>query len=102
MLCWGTLHRWRGLAGPSKSPPLRTAIRPAIRASTRPCTRKSKRSVTTDVLEKLLPTYVLERVVDMRDHALLLLPLLPAGGVTPSGCGQDGAVLLVGSPGVSG
>jgi hypothetical protein len=90
------------VAGPFKSPPLRTAIRPAIRASTRPCTRKSKRSVTADVLEKLLHTCVLERVVDVRDHALLLLPLLPAGGATPSGCGQDGAVVLVGSPGVSG
>ena len=88
--------------GPVQVPPLRTAIRPAIRASTRPCTRKSKRSVTADVLEKLLHTCVLERVVDVRDHALLLLPLLPAGGVTPTGFGQDGAVLLVGSPGVSG
>jgi hypothetical protein len=54
------------------------------------------------VLEKLLHTCVLERFVDVRDHALLLLPLLPAGGATPSGCGRDGAVVLVGSPGVSG
>jgi hypothetical protein len=54
------------------------------------------------VLEKLLHTFVLERFVDVRDRALLLLPLLPAGGATPSGCGQDGAVVLVGSPGVSG
>src|SRR3954447_4617453 len=78
LLCWGTLHRWRGVAGSFKSPPLRTAIRPAICASTRPCTRKCKRSVTADVLEKLLHTYVLECVVDVRDHALLLLPLPPA------------------------
>src|SRR3954454_14144716 len=88
VLCWSTLYRWRGLAGSFKSPPLRTAIRPVIRASTRPCTRKSKRAVTADVLERLLHTCVLERFVDVRDHALLLLPLLPAGGATPSGCGQ--------------
>ena len=46
---------------------------------------KSKRSVTADVLEKLLHACVLERFVDVRDHALLLLPLLPAGGAAPSG-----------------
>ena len=63
---------------------------------------QSKCSVTADVLEKLLHICVLERVVDVRDHALLLLPLLPAGGAIPSGCTQDGAVVLVGSPGVSG
>jgi hypothetical protein len=51
---------------------------------------------------KLMHTCVLERFVDVRDHALLLLPLLPAGGATPSGCGHDGAVVLVGSPGGSG
>src|SRR4051812_38103467 len=90
------------VAGPFKSPPLRTAIRPVIRASTRPCTRKSKRAVTADVLEKLLHTCVLERFVDVRDRALLLLPLLPAGGAALSGCGQDSAVVLVGSPRVSG
>jgi hypothetical protein len=54
------------------------------------------------VLEKLLHSRVLERFVDVRDHALLLLPLFPAGGAIPLGCGQDGAVVLVGSPGVSG
>src|SRR3954454_3329452 len=96
------LHRWHGVASPFKSPSLRTAIRPVIRASTRPCTRKSKRVVTADVLEKLLHTFVLERFVDVRDRALLLSPLLPAGGAIPSGCGHDGAVVLVGSPGVSG
>jgi hypothetical protein len=90
------------VAGPFKSPPLRTAIRPAIRASTRPCTRKSKCSVTADVLEKLLHSCVLERFVDVRDRALLLLPLLLAGGAALSRCGHDGAVVLVGSPGVSG
>ena len=76
------------VAGSFKSPPLRTAIRPAIRASTRPCTRKSKRSVTADVLEKLLHTCVLERFVDVCDHALLLLLLLPGGAnpVTTKGC----------------
>src|SRR3712207_4633126 len=101
-MCCGPLHRWRGLAGPFKSPSLRTAIRLAIRPSTRPCTRKSKRSDTADMLEKLLHTCVLARFVEVRDHVLLLLPLLPASGATPSGYGQDGAVLLVGSPGVSG
>ena len=40
-------------------------------------------------------------LLDVRDHALLLLPLLLAGGAALSGCGHDGAVVLVGSPGVS-
>ena len=76
---WGTLHRWRGVAGPFKSPHLRTAIRLAVRASTRPRTRKSKRSVTADVLEKLLHTCVLERFVDVRDRALLLVAFASGG-----------------------
>jgi integrase len=76
---WGTLHRWRGVAGPFKSPHLRTAIRLAVRASTRPRTRKSQRSVTADVLEKLLHTCVLERFVDVRDRALLLVAFASGG-----------------------
>ena len=76
---WGTLHRWRGVAGPFKSPHLRTATRLAVRASTRPRTRKSKRSVTADVLEKLLHTCVLERFVDVRDRALLLVAFASGG-----------------------
>ena len=76
---WGTLHRWRGASGPFTSPHLRTAIRLAVRASTRPRTRKSKRSITADVLEQLLHTCVLERFVDVRDRALLLVAFASGG-----------------------
>src|SRR5690349_17336684 len=63
VLCWSTLYRWRGLAGPFKSPS-GPPSGSAICASARPYTRKSKRSVTADVLEKLLHTCVLESFVD--------------------------------------
>ena len=41
--------------------------------------RKSKRSVTADVLEMLLHTCVLERFVDVRDRALLLVAFASGG-----------------------
>jgi hypothetical protein len=101
--CCAGVRSNAGVGSRARSSPLPSGppSGPAICASTRPCTRKSKRSVTADVLEKLLHSRVLERFVDVRDHALLLLPLFPAGGAIPLGCGQDGAVVLVGSPGVS-
>jgi integrase len=77
--CGGTLHRQRSVAGSFKSPHVRAAIRLAVRASTRPRTRKSKRSLTTDMLEKLLQPCVLERFVDVRNRALLLVALTSGG-----------------------
>ena len=48
---WATLHHWKGVAGPFRSPALRSAIRLAVRATARPRTRKSQKAVTADVLE---------------------------------------------------
>ena len=41
--------------------------------------RNALRSVTSDVLEKLLHTCVLERFVDVRDRALLLVAFASGG-----------------------
>jgi integrase len=76
---WGTLHRWRGLDSPAAAPKVRTAVRLAVRASTRPRTRKSPKAVTRDVLERLLATCVLNRLVDVRDRALLLVAFASGG-----------------------
>ncbi len=76
---WGTLHRWRGKDGPFASPHLRAATRLAVRASSRPRTRKSRRAVTKNVLEQMLQTCALNRLVDMRDRALLLVAFASGG-----------------------
>lgn len=76
---WATLHRWRGLDGPFMAPQLRTALRLAVRASARPRKRKSERAVTRDIIDKLLATCVLHRLVDLRDRALLLVAFASGG-----------------------
>jgi integrase len=53
---WATLHHWKGVAGPFRSPALRSAIRLAVRATARPRSWKSQKAVTADVLERLLAT----------------------------------------------
>jgi integrase len=76
---WATLHHWKGVAGPFKSPALRSAIRLAVRATARPRTRKSQKAVTADVLERLLATCASDRLVDARDAALLLVAFASGG-----------------------
>ena len=76
---WATLHHWKGVAGPFKSPALRSAIRLAVRATARPRTRKSKKAVTADVLETLLATCKSDRLADARDAALLLAAFASGG-----------------------
>lgn len=76
---WATLHRWRGLECPFTAPQLRTAVRLAVRASARPRKRKSERAVTREVIDKLLATCVLHRLVDLRDRALLLVAFASGG-----------------------
>jgi integrase len=76
---WTTLHHWKGVAGPFKSPALRSAIRLAVRSAARPRTRKSKKAVTADVLETLLATCASDRLVDSRDAALLLVAFASGG-----------------------
>jgi len=76
---WATLHHWKGVAGPFRSPALRSAIRLAVRATARPRTRKSEKAVTADVLETLLATCASDRLVDARDAALLLVAFASGG-----------------------
>jgi integrase len=76
---WATLHHWKGVAGPFRSPALRSAIRLAVRATARPRTRKSEKAVTADVLERLLATCASDRLVDARDAALLLVAFASGG-----------------------
>jgi integrase len=76
---WSILTRWRGLTGFFGSPSLKAALRLAVRASGRPRQRKSKRAVTGDVLGKLLSTCADDRLVDLRDRALLLTAFASGG-----------------------
>ena len=69
----------KGVAGPFRSPALRSAIRLAVRATARPRTRKSEKAVTADVLERLLATCASDRLVDARDAALLLVAFASGG-----------------------
>jgi site-specific recombinase XerD len=76
---WATLHRWRGVEPCFGTPAFKTALRLAVRASTRPSARKSPRAVTRIVLNRLLATCVLNRLVDKRDRALLLTAFASGG-----------------------
>jgi integrase len=76
---WSILTRWRGLTGSFAAPALKAALRLAVRASGRPRQRKSKRAVTADVLAKLLSTCTGDRLVDLRDRALLLTAFASGG-----------------------
>ncbi len=76
---WSILTRWRGLEGPFSSGSLKAAIRLAVRASGRPRMRKSKSAVTADILAQLLATCATERLVDLRDRALLLVAFASGG-----------------------
>ncbi|NTJ65882.1 site-specific integrase [Agrobacterium rhizogenes] len=76
---WSILTRWRGLTGVFSAPSLKSALRLAVRASARPRQRKSKKAVTGDVLTKLLTTCAGERLVDLRDRALLLTAFASGG-----------------------
>jgi integrase len=76
---WTTLHRWRGLEPTFITPAFKTALRLAVRASARQRQRKSQRAVTRGVLNRLLATCVLNRLVDRRDRALLLTALASGG-----------------------
>ncbi len=76
---WSILTRWHGLAGAFAAPSLKSALRLAVRASARPRQRKSKKAVTGDVLAKLLATCGGDRLVDLRDRALLLTTFASGG-----------------------
>ncbi|PZM12898.1 site-specific integrase [Rhizobium tubonense] len=76
---WSILTRWRGLTGPFSAPSLKSALRLAVRASNRPRQRKSKKAVTGDILAKLLTACAGDRLVDLRDRALLLMAFASGG-----------------------
>ncbi|WFU13000.1 tyrosine-type recombinase/integrase (plasmid) [Rhizobium sp. CB3090] len=76
---WSILTRWRGLSGEFSAPSLKTALRLAVRAAPRQRRRKSKKAVTGDVLAKLLSTCAGDRLVDLRDRALLLTAFASGG-----------------------
>jgi integrase len=76
---WGTLHRWRGFDGPFAAPTLRAALRLAVRASARPRGRKSAKAVTRDVLDQLVEHCGSQKLVDLRDKALLLTAFASGG-----------------------
>lgn len=76
---WSTLTRWRGLIGSFTAPSLKSALRLAVKASSRPRQRKSKKAVTGNVLAKLLVTCGGDRLVDIRDRALLLTAFASGG-----------------------
>jgi integrase len=76
---WSTLTQWRGLIGAFNAPGLRAAIKLAVRASGRPRGRKSRKAVTADVLSAILKVTDSDRLVDVRDRALLLLAFASGG-----------------------
>ncbi|WP_244546939.1 site-specific integrase [Ensifer sp. YR511] len=76
---WSILTRWRGLTGAFNGPALKSALRLAVRASARPRQRKSKKAVTADILAKLLQACAGERLVDLRDRAMLLTTFASGG-----------------------
>ncbi|MER9248859.1 site-specific integrase [Mesorhizobium sp. M0590] len=76
---WSTLTGWRGLTGNFSAPGLRSALKLAVRASARPRGRKSKKAVTADILSALLTTCAGDRLVDVRDRALLLMAFASGG-----------------------
>jgi len=76
---WSTLTNWRGLKGKFNGPGLRSAIKLAVRASVRPKARKSRKAVTADILSALLNACNGDRLVDVRDRALLLTAFASGG-----------------------
>ena len=76
---WSILTRWRGLKGFFAEPSIKSALRLAVRAAARPRHRKSKKAVTGEILGQLLAVCHSERLVDIRDRALLLTAFASGG-----------------------
>lgn len=76
---WSILTRWRGLSGAFSAPSVKSALRLSVRAADRPRQRKSRKAVTGDILFKLLDTCASDRLVDLRDRALLLMAFASGG-----------------------
>ncbi|WP_214473377.1 site-specific integrase [Mesorhizobium sp. dw_380] len=76
---WSTLTKWRGMRGKFNAPGLQSAMKLAVRASARPRGRKSKKAVTADILTALLKACAGDRLVDVRDRALLITAFASGG-----------------------
>ncbi len=76
---WSTLTQWRGLTGLFNAPSLRAALKLSVRASATPRRRKSQKAVTGDVLALVLRSIATEKLVDLRDRALLLTAFASGG-----------------------
>jgi site-specific recombinase XerC len=76
---WSKLTQWRGLKGKFNAPGLRSALKLAVRASPRPRGRKSRKAVTADILAVVLKACAGDRLVDVRDRALLLTAFASGG-----------------------
>lgn len=76
---WSILTRWRGMQGAFSSPTLKSALRLAVRAGNRPRQRKSRGAVTGDILAQLIATCSGDRLVDVRDRAILLVAFASGG-----------------------
>ncbi|MER9856312.1 MULTISPECIES: tyrosine-type recombinase/integrase [unclassified Mesorhizobium] len=76
---WSTLTKWRGLRGKFNGPGLQSAVKLAVRASARPRGRKSKKAVTADILAVMLKACAGDRLVDVRDRALLITAFASGG-----------------------
>ena len=76
---WSTMHQWRGLNAPFGAPQVRQALRLAVRASARPRQRKSEKAVTGDIVQKLLQTCIFNRLVDVRDRAMIVIAFASGG-----------------------
>lgn len=76
---WSTLTKWRGLRGKFNAPGLQSAIKLAVRASARPRGRKSRKAVTADILSALLKACAGDRLVDVRDRAILITAFASGG-----------------------
>ncbi|MDX0140836.1 tyrosine-type recombinase/integrase [Sinorhizobium meliloti] len=76
---WSILTRRRGLTGAFGAPSLKSALRLAVKASNRPRQRKSKKAVTVDILAMLLQACAGDRLVDVRDRAMLLAAFASGG-----------------------
>ncbi len=76
---WSTLTQWRGMTGAFNTSSLAMALRLATRAAALPRQRKSAKAVTADVLTRILALIGTEKLVDLRDRALLLTAFASGG-----------------------
>jgi len=88
MSSWSTLHGWKNMEGPFRSPALRKALALAVRASGTVRRRKSRCAITRDLLEEMLHRIEAEiragegpgiRLTALRDRALLSVAFASGG-----------------------